>query len=74
MAKNTIDDGKLAREGKAEVFLPSSVFYNPVQEFNRDLTVSVIRENAKLHFLKLKDAELRKTTEDIPTSDQQRQN
>ena len=75
MAKNTIEDGKLAREGKAEVFLPSSVFYNPVQEFNRDLTISVIRENAKLHFLKLKDAELRKTTEDrqlqnIPTSDQ----
>ena len=63
MAKNTIEDGKLAREGKAEVFLPSSVFYNPVQEFNRDLTISVIRENAKLHFLKLKDAELRKTTE-----------
>lgn len=30
-------------EGKAQVNLPPSVFYNPVQEFNRDLTVAVIR-------------------------------
>lgn len=33
-------------EGKAEVFFPSShdVFYNPVQEFNRDMSVAVIQE------------------------------
>jgi len=30
-------------EGKAHVDLPKSVFYNPVQEFNRDLTIAVIR-------------------------------
>ncbi|KAL1423409.1 hypothetical protein MTO96_021164 [Rhipicephalus appendiculatus] len=32
-------------EGKAEVFFPSShdVFYNPVQEFNRDMSVAVIQ-------------------------------
>ncbi|XP_042239528.1 probable tRNA (guanine(26)-N(2))-dimethyltransferase isoform X2 [Homarus americanus] len=32
-------------EGKAEVLFPSShdVFYNPVQEFNRDLSVAVLR-------------------------------
>ena len=74
MANDITDDGKLAREGRAEVFLPNHVFYNPVQEFNRDLTISVIRENAKLHFFKLEEAELKKTTgdrkhENIPTSD-----
>lgn len=34
-------------EGKAIFKLPANVFYNPVQEFNRDLSVAVIR-----HFLK----------------------
>lgn len=32
-------------EGCATVYLPPSVFYNPVQEFNRDLTVAVITEH-----------------------------
>lgn len=32
------------REGKAEVLLPPNVFYNPVQEFNRDLTIAVISQ------------------------------
>ncbi|KAM7296163.1 tRNA (guanine(26)-N(2))-dimethyltransferase [Ixodes scapularis] len=33
-------------EGRAEVLFPSShdVFYNPVQEFNRDMSVAVIQE------------------------------
>ena len=30
------------KEGQAEVFSPPHVFYNPVQEFNRDLTIAVI--------------------------------
>ena len=30
------------KEGKADVYLPQNVFYNPVQEFNRDLTIAVI--------------------------------
>ena len=38
---------KSIREGLAEVYLPDSVFYNPVQEFNRDLTIAVIREYTK---------------------------
>ncbi|XP_005098109.1 tRNA (guanine(26)-N(2))-dimethyltransferase [Aplysia californica] len=37
-------------EGLAKVVLPKSVFYNPVQEYNRDLTIAVISEYAKLHF------------------------
>jgi len=32
-------------EGRATVYLPPSVFYNPVQEFNRDLTIAVITEH-----------------------------
>lgn len=33
-------------EGKAEVLFPSShdVFYNPVQEFNRDLSIAVLKQ------------------------------
>ncbi|CAG5134674.1 unnamed protein product [Candidula unifasciata] len=31
-------------EGQAKVVLPSSVFYNPVQEYNRDLTIAIISE------------------------------
>ncbi|GIX86947.1 hypothetical protein CEXT_804111 [Caerostris extrusa] len=36
-------------EGKAEVLFPSShdVFYNPVQEFNRDLSIAVLKQFAK---------------------------
>ena len=34
-------------EGKAKIYQPASVFYNPVQEFNRDLTIAVISEFAK---------------------------
>jgi len=34
-------------EGHATVYLPPSVFYNPVQEFNRDLTVAVIMEHVQ---------------------------
>ncbi|KAK7486794.1 hypothetical protein BaRGS_00021941 [Batillaria attramentaria] len=36
-------------EGKARVLLPKSVFYNPVQEFNRDLTVSILSQFAEEH-------------------------
>ncbi|CAK9300101.1 unnamed protein product [Gordionus sp. m RMFG-2023] len=37
-------------EGKCEFILPDDVFFNPVQEFNRDLTVLII--NSFIHFLK----------------------
>uniref|UniRef100_A0A5K4F6H5 tRNA (guanine(26)-N(2))-dimethyltransferase n=1 Tax=Schistosoma mansoni TaxID=6183 RepID=A0A5K4F6H5_SCHMA len=43
----------------AEVMLPDGVFYNPVQEFNRDLTIAVVNQFGKLHrreaILKMKD-------------------
>lgn len=34
-------------EGRATIYLPPSVFYNPVQEFNRDLTIAVITEHVR---------------------------
>ncbi|KAE9413858.1 hypothetical protein Angca_010106, partial [Angiostrongylus cantonensis] len=37
----------ILQEGKAKLRLDKPVFYNPVQEFNRDLTVSVLREFVK---------------------------
>ena len=37
----------VVQEGKAEVYSPPSVFYNPVQQFNRDLTINVITQYAR---------------------------
>lgn len=37
------EEFQIIKEGKAEVLFSKDVFYNPVQEFNRDLSVSVIR-------------------------------
>ncbi|XP_060620902.2 tRNA (guanine(26)-N(2))-dimethyltransferase [Anolis sagrei] len=47
----SMQNGKtLITEGKARIIFPSAneVFYNPVQEFNRDLTCAVITEFARL--------------------------
>ncbi|XP_007421017.1 tRNA (guanine(26)-N(2))-dimethyltransferase [Python bivittatus] len=46
----TENGGKIITEGKAKVIFPNAneVFYNPVQEFNRDLTCAVITEFARL--------------------------
>jgi len=48
----------VVKEGKAEVLFPSlnDVFYNPVQEFNRDLSTAVIQAHAAQH-LDVVDAE-----------------
>lgn len=37
------------KEGSARVNLPEGVFYNPVQEFNRDVTISVLKRYLKIH-------------------------
>lgn len=49
--KESVKNGEtLITEGKAKIIFPSAneVFYNPVQEFNRDLTCAVITEFARL--------------------------
>lgn len=38
---------KIIKEGKAQLNVPKTVFYNPVQEFNRDLSILVIRTYLK---------------------------
>ncbi len=47
----TVDENgwSVVQEGKAKVLFPSQkdVFYNPVQEFNRDLSIAVIRLHAR---------------------------
>ncbi len=53
---------KTTKEGKAEIFSPSSVFYNPVQEFNRDLTIAVISQHAKEQFVLVKEKQRKKET------------
>lgn len=45
MASRELENGVKVTEGKAEICFPdfNSVFYNPVQEFNRDLSTAVLR-------------------------------
>ena len=43
---------QLMQEGMAEFYQPTAVFYNPVQEFNRDLTIAVITQIAKSSYEK----------------------
>jgi tRNA (guanine26-N2/guanine27-N2)-dimethyltransferase len=34
--------GKIVQEGISKIHIPQGIFYNPVQEFNRDLSVAVL--------------------------------
>lgn len=45
MSSRELVDGVKVTEGKAEICFPdsNSVFYNPVQEFNRDLSTVVLK-------------------------------
>lgn len=45
MSSSRVGIGVKVTEGKAEILFPdsNSVFYNPVQEFNRDLSTAVIK-------------------------------
>ncbi|CCJ29733.1 unnamed protein product [Pneumocystis jirovecii] len=54
----------LVTEGKASIFIPkeNKVFYNPVQTFNRDLSVIVVRSWSK-SFLKNKEITIKKKYE-----------
>lgn len=55
---------QIISEGKAKVYHPASVFYNPVQEFNRDLTVAIISEYARDH-IREQEEKLRKKSGNI---------
>lgn len=60
----------IVTEGKATVFQPKSVFYNPVQEFNRDLTIAVISQFSKEHFESLKIKQEKKNQHSKPPSEE----
>ena len=49
-------DFKTISEGKANAYFPNNgqVFYNPIQEFNRDLSIAVINTYAKNNKIKLR--------------------
>ncbi|KAK7870637.1 hypothetical protein R5R35_009133 [Gryllus longicercus] len=53
-------DPSVIQEGKAEILIPESknVFYNPVQEFNRDLSIAALTVLAKEHFQKLEEKKI----------------
>ena len=47
---NIQETPSIVEEGRARIPLPPGVFYNPVQEFNRDLTVAVINQFANIFY------------------------
>ena len=60
-----IDEGintkfNLVSEGQAAILQPATVFYNPVQEFNRDITIAFISEFAEEHALEVKEKKRKK--------------
>ncbi|XP_021487895.1 tRNA (guanine(26)-N(2))-dimethyltransferase isoform X1 [Meriones unguiculatus] len=68
-------------EGAAKIAFPSAneVFYNPVQEFNRDLTCAVITEFARIHLgakgIQIKvqgEKDLQKVTADLSEQEEEK--
>ena len=55
-------DRQLVTEGKASIMQPATVFYNPVQEFNRDLTIAVISEYAEEHIQRVREKRRKRET------------
>lgn len=51
MLKINVDDWQVIKEGKATILAPKEdkVFYNPIQQFNRDLSVMAIRTWSQLY-------------------------
>ncbi|CAH1796281.1 unnamed protein product [Owenia fusiformis] len=58
----------IVSEGKAQVLFPKSVFYNPVQEFNRDLTIQVIKHFTKKYIHNKQEKEKKKAEKQADSS------
>ena len=56
----------LVTEGKAKILQPTSVFYNPVQEFNRDLTIAILSEFAEEHVKQTREKRHKKWKRENP--------
>lgn len=57
------ESSRSVNEGKAKVLLPPNVFYNPVQEFNRDLTIAIISQIAAENWNKKQNTNQVESTE-----------
>ncbi|XP_069138736.1 tRNA (guanine(26)-N(2))-dimethyltransferase-like isoform X2 [Argopecten irradians] len=55
-----VSEYKIINEGKAEILQPSCVFYNPVQEFGRDLTVAAVANFVQIRQQEIKDGKFKK--------------
>lgn len=49
LSNENISKKSFIKEGSAEILNEGNVFYNPVQEFNRDLSLSVISTFSKIY-------------------------
>ncbi|GBB88886.1 hypothetical protein RclHR1_01550020 [Rhizophagus clarus] len=70
-----IEDFSVITEGKASILFPkdNAVFYNKVQQFNRDMSVAAIRTWSEI-FLEEKEKKARKIKEDSTTIAQLKNN
>ncbi|XP_029727371.2 tRNA (guanine(26)-N(2))-dimethyltransferase [Aedes albopictus] len=57
---------KTIREGSAEILVAEHVFYNPVQEFNRDLSISVLSTFSRIYQREKAEARRKKAKEGDP--------
>ncbi|KAH3672188.1 hypothetical protein WICMUC_004417 [Wickerhamomyces mucosus] len=68
MSDINLEDFNIVEEGKAKILFPKKedVFYNPIQQFNRDLSTAAIRAWAELYGNKLIQPKKRKTDSEEP--------
>ena len=70
MAEGDIKTGSLKtiREGSAEILVAEHVFYNPVQEFNRDLSICVLTTFSRIYQREKSAERQRKNASDDATN------
>uniref|UniRef100_A0A182QVX7 tRNA (guanine(26)-N(2))-dimethyltransferase n=1 Tax=Anopheles farauti TaxID=69004 RepID=A0A182QVX7_9DIPT len=59
---------KTIREGSAEILVADHVFYNPVQEFNRDLSICVLTTFSKIYQREKDEERKKKQPSDVATN------
>lgn len=69
MSEINLEEFNIVKEGKAEILFPKKVdvFYNPIQQFNRDLSTASIRAWSELYGEKSLNKKKRKLNSEEPT-------
>lgn len=69
-----IDEYDVIKEGKAEILTPKEdkVFYNPIQQFNRDLSVMAIKSYIELRNEKWLEKHQKRTSDEEPLAKKRR--